>query len=120
MTSRPISTPSSELVAVGRASGGGLDLGAVLDDLGRRDVVRLLCEGGPTLLGALLDAGHADRAAVFVAPRIVGDAEAPALAAGRGVTRIAEARGMVHPQIKRCGRDVLFEGELSRPEPPEA
>ena len=63
----------------------------VLRELARRDVVRLLVEGGPTLHGALLDAGLVDYAAVFVAPRILGDAQALPLALGRARERMSEA-----------------------------
>ena len=100
-----------ELVEVA-AHEGALDLGAVLKTLGARDVVRLLVEGGPTLHAALLDGGHADHAAIFVAPKIVGDASAPAFAGGRGVDAIAEAWTLRDPQTRTLGTDVLIEGAL--------
>jgi diaminohydroxyphosphoribosylaminopyrimidine deaminase / 5-amino-6-(5-phosphoribosylamino)uracil reductase len=95
---------------------GRVDLGAVLRELGRRGVLRLLVEGGPTLHGALLDAGLADRAAVFVAPRIVGAGSAPALALGAGADRMADAWSLVQLRVRRLGPDVLFEGALTRGE----
>jgi diaminohydroxyphosphoribosylaminopyrimidine deaminase/5-amino-6-(5-phosphoribosylamino)uracil reductase len=98
---------------------GGLDLTAVLRELGRRDVVRLLVEGGPTLHGALLDAGLVDRLAVFVAPRIIGDAEAPSLARGRGVERVRDALAIERLRTRRLGHDVLFEGPVARWKPAE-
>jgi diaminohydroxyphosphoribosylaminopyrimidine deaminase / 5-amino-6-(5-phosphoribosylamino)uracil reductase len=105
----------AELVEV-PVRGGRLDLEAVLRELGRRDVVRLLGEGGPTLHGAFLDSSLADRAAVFVAPRIVGAAAAPTFAAGEGVRLMADAWRLVRPRVQRLGLDVLFEGALERGE----
>jgi len=61
------------------AGPGGVNLEAVLDDLGRRDASRALVEGGGRVLGSLLAQGLADRVMVFVAPRLLaaGDARSP-------------------------------------------
>ena len=90
-----------------------LDLEAALRVLGEREVVRLLVEGGATVHGALLGAGLADEAAVFVAPRILGDAAAPGFAEYAGTpNEIHEAwqlEGVVHEAL---GPDVLFRGRI--------
>ncbi|HEY6880737.1 MAG TPA: bifunctional diaminohydroxyphosphoribosylaminopyrimidine deaminase/5-amino-6-(5-phosphoribosylamino)uracil reductase RibD [Polyangiales bacterium] len=90
----------------------GLDLQEVLRELGRREVVRVLVEGGPTLHGALLDAGLVDRAAVFVAPRILNDPSALPLASGRARTQMSEALALRDVTTRRFGDDVLIEGAL--------
>jgi diaminohydroxyphosphoribosylaminopyrimidine deaminase / 5-amino-6-(5-phosphoribosylamino)uracil reductase len=94
----------------------GLQLEAVLRELARRDVVRLLVEGGPRLHGALLDAGFVDHAAVFVAPRILGDAAARPMAEGRARATIAEALRILSPRVRSFGGDVLIEGPLEHDE----
>src|SRR5262249_10915360 len=94
------------------SSASGVDLAAVLRILGSRDVVRLLVEGGPRLCGAFLDLGLVDRVAIFVAPSIVGDSEAPSFASGRGVDRIAEANRIKEVTWRRMGEDFLLEGDL--------
>lgn len=117
---RSIAKDGVELVEVPRAGGGsGLALDAVLRELGRRDVVRLLVEGGPRLHGALLESGLVGRAAVFVAPRIVADAEAPplALTVAPGARHIADAWSLADVRTKRLGPDVLFVGEVVRGAP---
>jgi diaminohydroxyphosphoribosylaminopyrimidine deaminase/5-amino-6-(5-phosphoribosylamino)uracil reductase len=93
---------------------GRLKLRAALQALAARDLVRVLVEGGGTLHGALLDAGLADEAAVFVAPCIVGDARAVPLAAGQGSARLSEAYRLRAPEIKRLGPDTLIRGVLDR------
>ena len=50
-----------------------LELTAVLADLRARGVERLLCEGGPTLNRALLDAGVLDELFVTVSPVVSGE-----------------------------------------------
>ena len=96
------------------AAEAGIDLDAALRALGERELMRVMVEGGPTLHGALLDAGLADRAVVFVAPRIVGDASAPAFAAGRGRDRMAEAWDLDDVVVTPLGRDTRIEGALRR------
>lgn len=56
---------------------GGLDLSAVLRELGKRDVLHLLVEAGAKLNGALLTAGFVDKMILFYAPRIMGPEGVP-------------------------------------------
>jgi len=51
---------------------GGVDLGALLDELGRRQWTYLLVEGGARVLDGFLRAGLADELLVFVAPMTAG------------------------------------------------
>jgi len=44
-----------------------VDLYAALRYLGERDLLQVMCEGGATLHGALLDAGLYDEAALYLA-----------------------------------------------------
>jgi riboflavin-specific deaminase-like protein len=53
-------------------TGAGLDLGAVLDDLGAEGVASLFVEGGAAVITAFLAAGLADRAVVVTAPFLLG------------------------------------------------
>ena len=55
---------------------------AALADLRRRGIRGLLCEGGPTLHGALHAAGLVDEVYVTVAPLMTGDEDEPSIVAG--------------------------------------
>ncbi|MFI6212357.1 RibD family protein [Nocardia brasiliensis] len=57
--------------------GAGLDFGALLDDLGRRGIARLMVEGGTRMHTAFLAADLADELHLAVAPLLVGDRAAP-------------------------------------------
>lgn len=50
----------------------GLDLGAVIDDLGAREVNELHVEAGPGLSGSLFARGQVDEMLVYVAPMLLG------------------------------------------------
>jgi riboflavin biosynthesis pyrimidine reductase len=55
---------------------------AALADLRRRGVLALLCEGGPTLNGALLAAGLVDELFLTLSPLLTGDEAEPTIVAG--------------------------------------
>jgi diaminohydroxyphosphoribosylaminopyrimidine deaminase / 5-amino-6-(5-phosphoribosylamino)uracil reductase len=60
---------------------GRVDIRDLLDRLGKRGMLAVLCEGGPALAGALLNAGLANEIILIVAPVCLGAArEAPVLA----------------------------------------
>jgi diaminohydroxyphosphoribosylaminopyrimidine deaminase/5-amino-6-(5-phosphoribosylamino)uracil reductase len=90
-------------------------LRSVLRELGKREVMRLLVEGGARVHGALLDAGLVDEVALFVAPRILGDAAAIPLADGKPKTRLSAAIGLESLEVRRVGEDVLLQGRLKSP-----
>jgi riboflavin biosynthesis pyrimidine reductase len=50
------------------ATDGRIELGPLLDEMGRRGVTNLLVEGGPTVLSAFFTAGLVDEVQVFAAP----------------------------------------------------
>lgn len=58
---------------------GRLDLAALLAELARRQFNEVQVEAGPTLCGALLDAGLVDELLLYVAPVLLGDAARPLL-----------------------------------------
>ncbi|MDQ7880220.1 pyrimidine reductase family protein [Microbacterium sp. QXD-8] len=55
-----------------RCGAEALDLTAMLDAFARRGWTQVLCEGGPHLFGALLEAGLVDEVCLTLAPRFVG------------------------------------------------
>lgn len=108
-----LSGPAVELIPVSRDAR-GVDLKEVLSELGERDVVRLLVEGGSHVHGTFLDLGLADRAAIFIAPRILGDADAISFAAGTGVESIERAWRLAGTRVQSFGSDWLVSGDFER------
>lgn len=84
--------------------GGPLD--EVLDELGQRDVVQLLVEGGPTVAGELHRAGLVNRYIVYLAPAFAGGDDGRPLLAGPGAPTITDFwRGRLRA-LERLGNDV--------------
>lgn len=106
--------PGVELVSAPRDGRDGLNIRAVLTELARRNVVRLLVEGGPRIHGAFLDQGLVDRVELFVAPLILGDPGARPLADGESRRTLQEAYQLQEVRVRRVGNDIWISGEIAR------
>ena len=85
---------------------------SALDQLGASGVTSILLEGGPKLAGAFLDAGEVDEIRLFLAPVVVGGANARDPLEGEGVERIAEATRALALDVERIADDVLITARL--------
>ncbi len=65
--------PAADVVAVREGLDGEVDLGAVLDDLGRIGIRSVLVEGGAGTFAGFLRRGLVNRYALFRAPVVLGD-----------------------------------------------
>jgi riboflavin-specific deaminase-like protein len=63
----------------------GPDPRAVMADLRARGVRSLLCEGGPTLNSALLEAGVVDELFLTISPQLTGEPAAPRIVEGHAL-----------------------------------
>lgn len=96
----------AQVIKTAKDARGRPDIGAVLNELARRGVTRLLVEGGPSVHASLLDRGFADRLEIFRAPVVIG-------ASGRsGIDALAaldldEARRFVSLGKRALGPDLL-------------
>ena len=115
--------------------GADLPLAEILDDLGKRDISRLLVEGGATVLGEFLAQDLANELHLAVAPFFVADRRAPRLnlpmapserASGPGRMTLVDARRLEDVVVSRYllgaggpeGRFLRLAIELSRLCPP--
>ena len=89
---------------------GMVDLEAVMSHLGEREVASVVVEGGGVLLGALFDGGLVDRVCAFIAPVVVGGAEAQSPVAGEGVGLISDALRLRDVEVLRLGEDIAVVG----------
>ena len=89
---------------------GELDLGFVLDELGRRGLRGLLVEGGGETVGRFAQAGLVDKMTLFYAPRLIGADGVPAV--GRLKTlkaaRTPGPSGFKVENLERFGEDVAL------------
>ena len=89
-----------------------VDVGALLDELGRRGIASLLVEGGGHVHWSFLSRGFVDYVMVYLAPKVVGgqNAPGPVLSDGLQLMRDAWFTGNLH--ATQLGEDVLLEGDF--------
>lgn len=90
------------------ASGEGVDMAALMDELGRREITSLLIEGGGTTLASAFDAGIVDKVLFFVAPKIVGGRDAVSPVEGFGRATMDDAIPLDDLKAEAVGEDLLI------------
>ncbi len=104
---RALAQAGVEVVRV-RARRGRVDLRAVIRELGRREILNVLLEGGAELNGAALEAGIVDRMILFYAPKVMGPDGVPmARVSSRWFSR---SPGLTDLRVRPCGPDFVVEG----------
>jgi diaminohydroxyphosphoribosylaminopyrimidine deaminase/5-amino-6-(5-phosphoribosylamino)uracil reductase len=101
-------------VVVYEPADGSVPLGHVFADLGKRDVQSVLLEGGPTIAWTAVHEGLVDKLVVFLAPSLIGGADAPGILGGEGFAPIGEAVSLELTEVERIGLDVKVEAYVHR------
>jgi diaminohydroxyphosphoribosylaminopyrimidine deaminase / 5-amino-6-(5-phosphoribosylamino)uracil reductase len=84
-------------------------LGELLDELGRRDVLQLLVEGGAHVAHSFHASGLVDRYVVYIAPTLLGGDDGVPILAGPGAVNMSEVwRGKLL-DVRRLGEDVRID-----------
>jgi riboflavin biosynthesis pyrimidine reductase len=71
-----------------------------------------MVEGGAETLWSFFSAGLVDRAAVFLAPRLLGGRRAPGGVGGEGFA-LGRAPRLTGARVERLGGDLLVTGRLA-------
>lgn len=85
-----------------------VDLIQLLDQLKKREIERLLLEGGSTLNWSMLHQGLVDEIRIAIAPKIVGGEKAKTLVGGVGVGEIADGVALEFQESKIVGENLLL------------
>ena len=88
------------------ATGGRLDLAAVLHALAERGITRLMVEGGPILAASLISADLVDAAVLFRAPHAIGSDAIDALE-GLPLAALTQSARLVSRASEPLGPDVM-------------
>ena len=92
------------------AKEGRIDLGIMLDILGRMSITSLLVEGGAAIMGTLIRERLIDKFHVFKAPKILGGNDGFPMAGGPGPKNMEDALRLKDITIRRFGDDSLTVG----------
>jgi diaminohydroxyphosphoribosylaminopyrimidine deaminase/5-amino-6-(5-phosphoribosylamino)uracil reductase len=99
-----LSEPGSHRVALDR----------LLAELGKREIQRVLIEGGPTLASEMVRMGLVDQLVLFLAPILIGGREAPSVLMGEGIASISEPHRLQIVEIARVGDDIKVVADVHR------
>ncbi|MCX8160626.1 MAG: bifunctional diaminohydroxyphosphoribosylaminopyrimidine deaminase/5-amino-6-(5-phosphoribosylamino)uracil reductase RibD [Candidatus Saccharicenans sp.] len=99
----------AEIIRVPEASG-QLDLKAVLEELGRREIASVLVEGGAGVLTSFLQQKLANKVYFFLSPRFIGGEKSPTPFEGRGAETVAGALELKNVRHFSIRNDIIVEG----------
>ena len=106
---RRIENLGAEVVRLPRSvDNSGVDLGRLLEELGRRGISSLLVEGGKGIITSMLRLRAVDRLVVIVAPKLTG--QGIEAIGDLGITRLDEAIAFSSFKTRRLGADMIFDG----------
>jgi diaminohydroxyphosphoribosylaminopyrimidine deaminase/5-amino-6-(5-phosphoribosylamino)uracil reductase len=99
-------------VMVCKARAGHVDLKAMLKELAKNGLIRILIEGGPTLLDAAWRGGCVDRMHIYVAPKVMGGVKPANMIAGFDIEALADTKRFKIVQVDRIGQDLFIECDV--------
>jgi diaminohydroxyphosphoribosylaminopyrimidine deaminase/5-amino-6-(5-phosphoribosylamino)uracil reductase len=105
----------AEVLEIPKGLKGGVDLTALMEELGKRGVISLLLEGGAGLAWGFLQQGLIDEVAYFYAPKLIGGQNTSGMIGGAGFARMAQAVMLYRPRIRRFGDDFLLQAKVKQP-----
>ncbi|MGB1253904.1 MAG: bifunctional diaminohydroxyphosphoribosylaminopyrimidine deaminase/5-amino-6-(5-phosphoribosylamino)uracil reductase RibD [Candidatus Promineifilaceae bacterium] len=95
---------------------GHLDMLALLREIGRNQFINLMVEGGGAILGSLLQLGQIDRVWAFIAPKLVGGANAPTPFGGSGIPALRDALQLENVETQLLDNDIWIKANVQRNE----
>ena len=112
-TTKPGRVGLAEVLELPAATDGRVSLPDLLDELGKRNVISLLVEGGGEVHAAFFAQGLVDKVYAYVAPRLIGGRAAPGPLGGEGVEHLADASAVTEVDFARLGNDILITGYVN-------
>jgi diaminohydroxyphosphoribosylaminopyrimidine deaminase/5-amino-6-(5-phosphoribosylamino)uracil reductase len=103
-SSRLEPAPDVEIVR----TNGRVDIRQVLAELHARGIQSVIVEGGAIVHAELIRRGLWQKMLIFVAPMIVGGAEAPSIFSGDPITRLTEAYRFRFDRVEFVGKDLML------------
>ncbi|MCD6581637.1 MAG: bifunctional diaminohydroxyphosphoribosylaminopyrimidine deaminase/5-amino-6-(5-phosphoribosylamino)uracil reductase RibD [Desulfuromusa sp.] len=92
---------------------GQVSLLELWQELGRRNVQKLLLEGGATLAKAALNNGLIDQLMLFIAPKLLGGSSAFGIFSGSGCAEMSAAIKLKDVCFQQVGEDLLITGDIA-------
>lgn len=91
-----------------------VNLRFLMQELAKQNIDSILLEGGGTMNSEAIHQGIVDKVIVFIAPKIIGGAEAITPVEGMGVSCLVNAVKLENLKTIQSGQDIMVEGYLKK------
>lgn len=86
----------------------GVSLSHLFKILGEQQITSILIEGGATINASILEDNLVDKINWFIAPKIIGGANAPSPIGGKGIADVNDAKLFEDIHMESIGEDILI------------
>lgn len=87
-----------------------IDLAALMDILGKKNITSVLFEGGACLMGSMIRERLIDKFMIFKALKILGAGDGIPMATGKGPICMNDTLNLERTKIRKIGSDILITG----------
>jgi len=92
---------------------GKIPLKQLWQELGQRNIQRLLLEGGAGLAAGALECRLIDQLVVFVAPKVIGGTSGFGIFSGTGCEKMAGVTNLHNVTYRSSGKDLMIMGDIA-------
>ncbi len=110
---KKLESAGAEVLQV-RSRGGRVDLRDLMRQLGTRDIMSVLIEGGAEVHASALAAGIVNKAVIFIAPTLMTGRDSVSSIGGPSPRRLKDAIRLCDAETRVIGRDLMVEGYIQR------
>ncbi len=100
------------VVIICPSKNGRVDLKWLMKELARREIAKILIEGGAKIIGSALKEKLVDKMIFFVAPKVIGDQSAQSSVEGLNILTLSKAVGLKNLEYRKIGEDLFFEADI--------
>lgn len=91
-----------------------VDLNWLMEELGKRQIISVMIEGGSSLNAYALHHGIVDKLIIFIAPKIIGGKESYSCIGGNTYRKLKDAYEVKDIVVKRLKKDIMITGYLRK------
>jgi diaminohydroxyphosphoribosylaminopyrimidine deaminase/5-amino-6-(5-phosphoribosylamino)uracil reductase len=102
------------MVLILKSRNGRVDLVDLMGKLGGEGIDGILLEGGASLNFSALESGIVDEVISFIAPKIIGGANAKSPVGGQGIELMKDAIELEDIELCQLGNDLMMRGKIGK------
>ena len=89
-----------------------IDIADMLEALAAKGITSLYVEGGQAVHASFLQSGFVNQIITYIAPKVVGGADAPGMFADMNITNMNDSYELFFEKVETIGRDLKITSSL--------